>query len=212
MTRSRIRLTAAALLAAALILVAGVFLGARTVRGEAPPATTSAEAGFARDMQVHHNQAVDMSFTVRDRGESDAVKTLAYDIARSQQQQAGQMFGWLEVWGLPQAPAEPSMTWMSRPALAGGGMAMDHGGGGAVPAVMPGFASADDLARLARLSGTAEDRLYLRLMIAHHRGGIEMAQAVLDRSTNPQVTALARSMIVTQESDIRAMRALQRAA
>jgi uncharacterized protein (DUF305 family) len=208
-TRSRIRLTATALLASALILVAGVFLGARTVRGEASPSTTSAEAGFARDMQVHHNQAVDMSFTVRDRGDSKAVKTLAYDIARSQQQQAGQMFGWLEVWGLPQAAAEPAMTWMTRPALAGGGMAMDHGGGGAVPPVMPGFASADDVARLATLSGTAEDGLYLRLMIAHHQGGIEMARAVLDRSTDPQVTALARNIIVTQRSDIRAMQALQ---
>jgi uncharacterized protein (DUF305 family) len=206
-TRSRIRLTAAAVLAATLILVAGVFLGTRTVRGDAVPSTTSAEAGFARDMQVHHNQAVDMSFTVRDRGESAAVKTIAYDIARSQQQQAGQMFGWLEVWGLPQAPAEPSMTWMSGPALARG-MSMGHRGG-AAPAVMPGFASARDLARLGKLSGAEEDQLYLRLMIAHHRGGIEMAQAVLDRSTNPQVTALARNIIVTQQSDIRAMQALE---
>ena len=61
-----------------------------------------ADAGFARDMQTHHAQAVEMAFLVRDRTDDAEVRTVAYDIITSQQQQAGQMYGWLVQWGLDQ--------------------------------------------------------------------------------------------------------------
>jgi len=45
-------------------------------------------------------------------------------------------------------------------------------------------------------------------MIDHHLGGIEMAEAVLARSDDPQVDAFATGMIATQRSDVDAMRAM----
>ena len=64
-------------------------------------AGTSAAAGFARDMQVHHAQAVQMAMVVRDRTTDADVRLLAYDIALSQQHQIGQMYAWLTLWDLP---------------------------------------------------------------------------------------------------------------
>jgi len=89
------------------LVVASFGLG-RLAGGNAAPAEASAAAGFARDMQTHHAQAVQMSMLVRDRTTDPDVRTLAYDIALTQQQQIGQMYAWLVRWGIPRpAPAPP---------------------------------------------------------------------------------------------------------
>lgn len=196
----------AAILVAVLLLVGGVVIGRFTAPTDSgAPANTSAEAGFARDMQVHHQQAVEMAMIAFEKTDDPAVRQLAYDIARTQGQQAGQMFGWLASWGLPQASPEPSMTWMTTPTLdGGGGMEMAEG----MNMSMPGYASAADVDRLRAATGADADRLFLELMIAHHQGGVEMAQAVLDRSTEPTVTSLASSIVSSQQSEIEYMREL----
>ena len=76
------------------------------------PSDFGADAGFARDMQTHHAQAVEMAFLVRDRTDDEEVRTVAYDIITSQQQQAGQMYGWLVQWGLDQTGSRPPMAWV----------------------------------------------------------------------------------------------------
>ena len=214
----RVRLVVAAVITLALVLVAGVAVGRLTSPSPVVPGDHSVEAGFSRDMQVHHEQAVEMSMIVRDRSDADDVRTIAYDIATAQAQQAGQMFAWLEVWGVPQAPSEPSMTWMTRPTLDGSYGDHAHGGattgadGSATPAPshvpgepMPGLATAEQMTELRAADGVDAERLYLTLMIAHHRGGIEMAEAVVARSDDRQVDDFARGMIATQQSDIDAM-------
>jgi hypothetical protein len=42
--------------------------------------------------------------------------------------------------------------------------------------LMPGMATEEELANLRSLQGTAFDVEFLRLMIAHHQGGLEMAE------------------------------------
>ncbi|MFE9697945.1 DUF305 domain-containing protein [Streptomyces sp. NPDC006270] len=83
--------------------------------GTGVPAASSADAGFARDMAVHHQQAVEMSFIVRDRTKDEDVRRLAYDIANTQANQRGMLLGWLDLWELPKvAPGgERPMAWMS---------------------------------------------------------------------------------------------------
>jgi uncharacterized protein (DUF305 family) len=39
-------------------------------------------------------------------------------------------------------------------------------------------------------------------MIAHHRGGVDMAQAILERTDRPDVVQLARSMVNGQQAEI----------
>jgi uncharacterized protein (DUF305 family) len=213
----RLRLVVAAVLALAVVLVAGVAIGRLSAPAPVVPGERSVEAGFSRDMQVHHEQAVEMAMAVRDRSDSDDVRTIAYDIATAQSQQAGQMYAWLEVWGDSQAPTEPTMTWMTRPTLDGSYGDHEHtadavptDGSSPAPAhtpgdPMPGLATPEQMAELRAADGVDAERIFLTLMIAHHRGGIEMAEAVLARSDDRQVGDFARGMIMTQQSDIDAM-------
>jgi len=212
-----VRLVVAGVLALAIVLVAGVAIGRLSSPTPVVPGDRSVEAGFSRDMQVHHEQAVEMAMAIRDRSDADDVRTIAYDIATAQSQQAGQMYAWLEVWGVAQAPSEPTMTWMTRPTLDGSYGDHEHAGAatpgdGTTPAPshtpgdpMPGLATAAQMDELRAADGVEAERLFLTLMIAHHRGGIEMAEAILARSDDRQVVDFARGMIATQQSDIDAM-------
>lgn len=201
-----------AIAASAVFLLVGVFAAGRlTAPIAASPGNDSAEAGFARDMQVHHQQAVELALIVRDLTDDQDVRLLAYDIATSQSQQAGQMFGWLADWRLPQASPVPEMTWMSRPALDGtshddmAGMDATASATHTPGSPMPGYATAEQIAELRALSGVEAEKYFLGLMITHHEGGVVMADALLERSAHPVVTALARSIVTAQSSEIELM-------
>jgi len=196
----------AAVLAAVLLLIAGIFLG-RLVFPVAPstPSTTSAEAGFARDMQVHHQQAIEMSTIIREKSDNEEIRTLAYDIATSQGQQVGQMYGWLAMWNLAHASAEPSMTWMMQPTL--DGTPSDMGSASMSDMTLLGMATFEQM-QILKASTDGADAMFLELMIAHHAGGVEMAQALLERSTNDVVTSLANKMVLTQKNEITYMNEL----
>lgn len=180
-----------AALAALLVGVLGT-LWVTQVRSS-PPSDVGADAGFARDMQTHHLQAVQMALLVRDRTDDEEVRTVAYDILTSQQQQAGQMYGWLVQWGLPQTGSRPPMAWVDAE------HAPDHAG----PSdPMPGMATPAELAELQAATGVEAERLFLRLMIAHHHGGVAMAQAAVADARTPEVTTLAAAIAAAQASEI----------
>ncbi|WP_442815218.1 DUF305 domain-containing protein [Streptomyces sp. NBC_01298] len=175
------------------------------------PGLYSADAGFARDMAVHHQQAVEMSFIVRDRTKDEPVRVLAYDIANTQANQRGMLLGWLDMWGLPKVVAdEPPMSWMGTDGSGGSGhdgMA-GHAMGGAVTkpgALMPGMATKEELARLGSADGRDAEVLYLRLMTDHHRGGVAMAEGCAAQCVNPTERALAQGMVEAQQSELQLM-------
>ncbi|MFD8236483.1 DUF305 domain-containing protein [Streptomyces sp. NPDC059696] len=182
---------AAALVAAGAITyaVAGDDGGGRT------PSAESADAGFARDMAVHHQQAVEMSYIVRDRTEDEEVRRLAYDIAQTQANQRGMLLGWLDLWALPKVSSEPPMTWMDM-----GGMASGEDG-----ALMPGMATDAEMKKLGELSGKQAEIFYLRLMTDHHQGGVHMAEGCARRCTVGVEKRLAQGMVDAQQSEISLM-------
>ncbi|GLW67003.1 DUF305 domain-containing protein [Actinomadura rubrobrunea] len=190
----------AAVALAALVLLAAAVLTVLAAKRSGEPGTDSPEAGFARDMSAHHAQAVRMSFIVRERTRDEPVRLLAYDIITAQQAQIGMMTAWLDDWGLPKTDPGGRMRWMS--GHHGGAHAP---GSGADGAVMPGMATRTRLRELERASGRDAEIRYLRLMIAHHRGGVDMARAVLARTDRPEVRRLARTMVDGQQSEIALM-------
>lgn len=202
---ARIAVVVAAAVAIVLVAVAAFSIGRLSTLAEPTPSDTSAEAGFARDMQVHHQQGVELAMIIRDLTDDPDVRLLGYDIATTQAQQAGQMYGWLAEWNLSQRGSEPSMTWMTRPAEAGAGHA-SHDAGETHAHVagepMPGLATPEQIAALEGLEGRAAEVMFLELMIAHHQGAVEMADAALERSTNDVVVDLSTSIVASQQAEI----------
>ncbi|MFB8141811.1 DUF305 domain-containing protein [Streptomyces parvus] len=204
---ARVRWAAGAAVALALLFAGAAAVASAREDTSAPraagaPAPDSDDAGFARDMAVHHQQAVEMSFIVRDRTEDEDVRRLAYDIANTQANQRGMLLGWLDLWGLPKVAAggEPPMAWM------GSGGGHEHGGQHADGVLMAGMASRAELERLARLDGKQAEVFYLQLMTDHHKGGVAMAEACASRCTVPVEQRLARGMVEGQQSELGLMR------
>ncbi|ADD44389.1 DUF305 domain-containing protein [Stackebrandtia nassauensis] len=183
-------LKAAAVLAAVALVATTAWL---FVVPEPTPAEDSPEAGFARDMNVHHGQAVAMSMYVYRNGSDSRMRDLAYDIALTQQAQIGMMSGWLDEWGLPPTSTEPPMSWM------------DHNMPIPDDGLMPGMATQDQLGELYAAKGSEADAIYSELMITHHEYGIHMAKAIRDRTDLPRVDDLAESMVKGQRSEIKAL-------
>jgi len=170
------------------------------------PGDEGPEAGFARDMQVHHAQAVEMSLIVHEKSKDPVLRAMAYDVITSQQQQIGQMYAWLDGWGLSQTSSSPPMAWMSE---------MDHSEMGSMASGstkllpdgrMPGMASAAQVARLRSAGGREAEILWLQLMIPHHQAGVTMAEAVIQESGDPQVVKLASAIRTAQLAEIEQMR------
>lgn len=159
------------------------------------PADDSPEAGFARDMATHHQQAVDLSFVVRDRTADEPTRTLAFDIINTQANQRGMMMGWLDQWGLSQHSTATPMAWMK----------MGHDYQAHDGSLMPGMATNTQIAKLRTLNGRDAEVFYLQLMIEHHKGGVEMAQGYVDKARNDTEKRLAQSMVVAQTSELQLM-------
>ncbi|WP_198412180.1 DUF305 domain-containing protein [Mycetocola zhujimingii] len=201
--RSPLALLLVGLVAVVIVGIVAFSVGRLSTLGDPTPTTESAEAGFARDMQTHHNQGVELAMIIRDLTDDAEVRLLAYDIATTQSAQSGMMKGWLNVWDLPEYSSDPSMTWMTTPTLDGEGH--NHGSGDSAHKPgepMPGLATPEQITELKSLSGVAAERLFLELMIEHHKGAIEMAEAVLDRSTNSTVRTFATGVVKSQDAEI----------
>jgi uncharacterized protein (DUF305 family) len=193
----RVLLGVLAALAVTGLLLLGAAGGAVAARGDAPVGDTSAAAGFVRDMSVHHGQAVEMAMALHPRTDDPRLRALAADIALTQQAQIGHMQAWLADWGLSPTGTDPAMAWM-------GGTGGEHA---LLPdGRMPGMATAEDVAGLSTLPVDAAEVRFLQLMTAHHLAGVEMGEAGLALVEEPDVRALAESIVSGQTSEIAVLR------
>ncbi len=169
----------------------------------ATAAGSATDVAFAQSMIPHHQQAVEMADLALDP-QSDAspqVKALAKQIKAAQDPEIQQMSAWLAQWGA--STAMPSAS-----GDAGDMAGMDHSGHDMGGITMSGMMTAEDMAKLSSASGKTFDTLWLQMMIAHHEGAVQMAEQVKADSGNPQVTALADSVIAGQTQEIETMQAL----
>lgn len=134
-----------------------------------------ADVMFMSMMIVHHDQAIEMAELAPNRTENRDVLRLAQNISEAQRGENRQMAEWLRQLGY-ERPEDGHR--------------------------MAGMASDAEMAQLRNSSGESFDRLFARLMIAHHRGGIQMAQSFSERGRNPELIEMERQMIVTQQREI----------
>lgn len=175
-----------------------------TAGGGGAPATTQtatdeahndADTTFAQMMIVHHEGAIEMADLAVQQAGSEEVRALGEDISAAQGPEIEKMKSWLSAWGEESTPA-------------GGTGGMDHGDMDMGSMEMDGMNQQEAMAELQTLSGTDFDRRFLELMIAHHRGAVEMAQAELEDGRNPQALELAEKIIADQEAEIATMEQL----
>lgn len=177
------------------VMIIFVLLIVLVTRYNTPPTTISEDSpvvGFARDMIVHHNQAVEMALILYDRTQNETLRSIALDIFLSQQNQIGQMQGWLNLWQLPVGSINLPMAWM----------------GMVVEGLMPGMATDEQMAELRASTGSDTDKLFIELMIPHHTSAIHMARAIEERTSIPAVLNLTRSVIESQTLEIGQMQEL----
>jgi uncharacterized protein (DUF305 family) len=149
-----------------------------------PGATfNDADVAFAHNMIPHHQQAVEMATLAESRASDPEIKQLAATIKAAQAPEIATMTGWLTAWGQPTA------------APSGHGMSGGHGG-------MSGMMSAEEMAQLNAASGVDFDRMFARMMIAHHNGAIQMARDEETNGTNPVAKALAAQIMKSQSAEV----------
>ncbi len=161
-----------------LVAVAGIGIGWFVQR---PPGEGSAEVIFARDMIAHHEQAVEMALHIRDRTADPTLRAFVDDIILTQQNQLGQMSGWLATWGRPFAGADPVMLGMGP---------------------MMGMADQADVNALSTLPLAEAEVRFLQLMGRHHEGGVMMAGDVLTKRPQAEVARLAEAMVRGQTAEL----------
>jgi uncharacterized protein (DUF305 family) len=180
-----------------LLGAAGAFLsGVAGSPSSGTPEAGSVDVGFAQDMSMHHQQAVQMASWERDHTTDPVLAQLSSDIEATQTSQIGRMQGWLELWDAAALPiAGQHMAWMTGPG---------HGHSGAAAggvSSMPGMASSAELAALRAATGRELDVLFLQLMLRHHEGGAAMLEYGAQNASVPQVRNLAAQMHSSQSSE-----------
>ncbi|MBE7190954.1 MAG: DUF305 domain-containing protein [Gordonia polyisoprenivorans] len=158
----------------------------------------AADATFARDMIIHHTQAVEMSDTLLSKqGVPAAVTNLAREIKAAQGPEITTMQRWLTSWGMGSGSSSMPGMGSSSSSMPG----MDHSS-------MPGMMSEADMKSLEQAQGVDAARSFLSLMIVHHEGAISMAKTELVNGQNADAKALAQNITNTQQSEITTMRSL----
>jgi uncharacterized protein (DUF305 family) len=184
------------LLVGALLGAAVGVLGSRLLTRA--PGESSPEAGFLRDMSIHHAQAVEMGMIAYKKAASSEVGGVGADIALTQHGQINIMQTWLRDWNLSLTGDQPLMAWMPD-----GAQSVKDG-------LMPGMATPAQMTALRAATGKAVDVQFLTLMRQHHLGGIHMAQEIIKVSDEDKVVALAQTMVDGQQRELTDMADLQR--
>ncbi|TVR99154.1 MAG: DUF305 domain-containing protein, partial [Wenzhouxiangellaceae bacterium] len=156
---------------------------------------SAADVRFMADMIPHHQQALDMSALAPERSQNRELLDLARRIDASQRDEIEFMEQWLRERGEP----VPDRDWLPHVAPADHAQHDHHGhhhhghqrqhhhhvGHG-----MEGMATPAQMAELENSSGEAFDRLFLALMIEHHRGALIMVEDLLAERGSAQEPTL----------------------
>jgi uncharacterized protein (DUF305 family) len=141
-----------------------------------------ADVVFVQNMIPHHSQTIVMSRMAHNRATSPQVKDLAARIEAEQGPEVQQMRDLLTAWKAPAGPA------------------------GVGP--MGGMGHQGQAGKPGTTAGGAFDPMFLELMIAQHRGAIDISQTELAQGSNPATRQLAQKIIDTQRAEITEMQSL----
>jgi uncharacterized protein (DUF305 family) len=149
-----------------------------------------ADVAFVSGMKPHHEQAVGMADILLEKDPPAEVAALAERIQADQQPEIDQLDAMLDHFG-----------------VGGGG----HGGSsehGEDPAGHDGMMTDEQMMQLEQANGTEAARLFLELMIEHHRGAIVSAETQLRDGSYPPALEMAEKIRESQAAEIAEMEQL----
>jgi uncharacterized protein (DUF305 family) len=183
----------ALILAAGLGALGGYFAG----NSSSETAHNDVDTGFLQDMRIHHEQAVVMATIYMGAAPdgNSTLRTIARGILLEQQMETGRMVQLLRIFKAAETnESDQVMGWMGTP----------------IPlSRMPGYATDAELEKLYQSRNAQADELFITLMIAHHKGGIHMAEYTVENGKNSEVIAFAELIVESQSSEIGELTRLQ---
>lgn len=167
--------------------------------GDADPVERSdqwnhTDVAFMQMMIPHHHQALKMSAMAEKHARSKGVRILADRIRGAQAPEIQAMSAWLDERNIevPRADADPKE--------------FDHSQHGHNK--MMGMMTPAQMKELSAARGEKFDRLFLRGMIRHHAGAVDMAEDAAQDGTDVIVSELTADVAATQSAEIGRMEAL----
>ena len=151
--------------------------------GTASEQHNEADVTFAQDMISHHKQAIEMS-EIASESNNPAIRELVRQIERQQEPEIEKMESFLRKWGSSMAMGEHHM------------------------ASMPGMMSEGELEELRSASGVSLDRMFLTMMVEHHKGAMKNAKREIEEGDSKDAIALATSIRQAQRSEVEEMQQL----
>jgi uncharacterized protein (DUF305 family) len=166
-----------------------------------------ADVAFASDMIQHHAQALSMVDLTMDRDLEPEIQELADSIRAAQSPEIETMSGWLQEWGedVPSTMRDHVNGGHEGHGKEDNSMSdsmegMDHD--------MPGMMSAEDMDALENASDAEFSDMWLKMMIEHHEGAIEMAETEQDEGRFKPAVDLAGTIVESQTAEIDTMEKL----
>ena len=152
------------------------------------------DVAFMQMMIPHHAQALEMSALANRHAHSQAVRSLAERISGAQAPEIQAMTAWLDERNMevPRADEDP--------------MKYDHGQHG--HNTMMGMMTPTQMKQLSAARGERFDRLFLRGMIRHHAGAVDMAEDAAKDGSDVIVGELTADVAATQSAEIGRMQDL----
>lgn len=161
--------------------------------GDPDPADRSNEwnhtdIAFMQMMIPHHQQALRMSALAEKQSRSKAVRTLAERIRGAQAPEIQAMSSWLDERNIEVPPADADPT------------EFDHSKHGHNS--MMGTMTPAQMKELSAARGEKFDRLFLKGMIRHHAGAVDMAEDAAQDGTDMIVSEMTADVAATQSAEI----------
>ena len=148
------------------------------MKGMMAPATGKPDLDFVQGMIPHHQGAVEMAKIVLQYGKDPEIKKLAEGVVKAQESEIAVMNDWLSKTDKAALPASPESA---------------KANDGAMSTMMKNMAGT--------YSGNA-DVDFVKGMIPHHQGAIDMAKVALQYVKDPMLLKLAGDIVSSQTSEV----------